>query len=54
MKNGAARLPDTLDEELARMLGILDRHLDAVAFAPIARCHPAETALDRDRIFGEV
>ena len=54
MQNGAARLPDPLDEELARMLGILDRHLHAVAFAPIARCHPAEAALDRNRIFGKV
>ena len=50
----ALGLGDAGDEEFARVVGIGRGHLHAIAFAPVARCHPAEAALDLDRIFGKI
>ena len=52
--DGTLRLADALDEELARLLGILRRHLHPVALAPVARRHPAVAALHREGVFGEI
>jgi hypothetical protein len=54
VQESALGLGDAGDEEFSRIVGILDRHRDAVARAPIGRGDPGKAALDRDRIFVEI
>jgi hypothetical protein len=54
MQIGVLRLSDALREEAPRILGVLSRHGDAVAFAPVARGDPAVAALHGEGIFGKI
>jgi len=50
----ALGLGDAVDEEAARLIGILHRHLHPIAFAPVARGDPGIAELHREGVFGEI